>query len=84
MTSDKSLGFVPPEHSHTFQNGNAAKKVIMVAITILKIDNTIIRPPPNSFDKERPVTDVLFFNLLQFINLRKVDFGRHPFTVWDR
>ena len=61
MTSDKTLCFVPTKHSYTFQNGNAAKKFIMVAITILQVDNSMIRPPPNSFDKEGIVIDVLFF-----------------------
>ena len=84
MTSDKTLGFVPPKHSHTFQNGNAAKKFIMVAVTILQVDNSTICPLPNSFDKEGPVIVVLSFNLLQFIKFRKVDFGRRPFSVGDR
>ena len=60
VTSDPNLGLVLPKHSYTFQNGNAAKKFIMIAVTILQIDNFTICPPPNSFDKEGPVIDMLF------------------------
>ena len=84
MTLDPTFGLVLPKHGHTFQDGNAAKKFIMIALTIFQIDNFTICPPPNSFDKEGPVIEVLFFNLLQFVDFGKIDFRRCPFTVGYR
>ena len=52
MTSDLTFGLVPPKHSHTFQNGDTAKKFIMITVTVFQIDNFTICPLPNSLDKK--------------------------------
>ena len=84
VTPDPTFGLVPPKHRHAFQDGNAAKEFIMIAVAIFQINNFTICPLPNSFDKGRIVVNIRLFHLLQFVYFREVNFRRRPFTIGER
>ena len=44
----------------------------MISIGVFQIDNFTIGSPPNSFDEERPVIDVLFLTSCNLSTLEKL------------